>query len=86
MNLRKLLSGENISMVWAVGVVPSGLLGSGYGIWESLNQTRHESLMQSTIQATYTGLAGGVLGVMGWTVSPFVVGVLGISYIHKKYT
>jgi hypothetical protein len=75
---------ERISIVWTMGVIPSGLIGSGFGVWQGIKETRYESIYTTTFYASGLGLIGGMAGVLSWTVSPIIAPVMVLSYLDKK--
>ena len=75
---------QRISFVWAVGVIPFGLFGAGFGVREGIKETRHESLVKTTLTASGLGLIGGMAGIVGWTFSPLIAPVMGLSYLDKR--
>ena len=52
---------ERISIVWAMGVIPSGLIGSGFGVWQGIKETRYESIYTTTFYASGLGLIDDVI-------------------------
>lgn len=73
-----------LSNIWAIGVIPCGLVGMSAGVWKGITENKYASLEHTFIQACALGFVGGAMGVVGWTTLPLTAPVFGLTYLHKK--